>query len=151
MGLFQRPKRGVVSPEVIRLLPTYGEAVLSARRAGRPVADPRFDWGAFAGPVHMELMSGDRDAVITELYDAAMNAPDRELATVGTYRVLAEFNENLDDQRFLELYDASLEHMRACGLSSGQLTGHEKRRWGATHDEGPSSFDRVVEVAGVHW
>jgi hypothetical protein len=146
MGLFSKRQRTVVSPDVLSLLSTYGAAVLEARRAGRPLADSRFDWSNFVGPVHMELMSGDRESVIQELYDASIAAPDRDLATVGAYRLLAEFNESLDDFRFLRLYDASLEYMRKLGFSSGHLTGHEARRWVDVHGELRASFDGIFEV-----
>jgi hypothetical protein len=147
MGLFKRRPNTLVPAEVLRLLPAYGEAVLRARRAGRPLIDERFDWSNFVGPVHMILMSGDRDRAIEELSQAAAAAPDRDLATLGAYRLIAEFNGQLDDSRFLRLYDASLEYLRASGLSSGQLTGHEAQRWVATHGELRSSFDGIVEVA----
>ena len=147
MALFAKRQRTVVSADVLGRLGAYGEAVLESRRAGRPLTDPRFDWSDFVGPVHMELMSGDRESVIRELYDAAVAAPDRDLATVGAYRLLAEFNESLDDYRFLRLYDASLEYMRTLGFSSGHLIGHEARRWVDVHGDLRSSFDGIFEVS----
>lgn len=146
MGLFQRRPDTSVPGEILALLPAYGAAVLGARAAGQPVTDPRFDWGPFVGPVHTELMMGDRDRVISEVYDAAVNAEEREMATVGAYRLLAEFNPELDDPRFLSLYDEALERMRAVGFSSGHLTRYEADRWIAVHGNLHSSFDRIVEV-----
>lgn len=127
------------------MLPAYGEAVLSARRAGHSLSDPRFGFD-FSFPVHQALMFGDRDRAIEELYETAMAAADRNLATVGAYRLLVEFNERLDDRRFLKLYDDSLEYMRALGLSSRHLTLHERQRWVETHGEVESSFDGTFEV-----
>lgn len=146
MGLFQRRSETVVPGEILALLSAYGTAVLSARLAGKPVTDPRFDWGAFLGPVHTPLMLGDRDRVIGELYDAAVNAEDRETAIVGAYRLLAEFNPELDDSRFLSLYDEALESMHAAGFSSGHLTRPEADRWIAVHGDLPSSFDGIIEI-----
>lgn len=146
MGLFQRRPKTVVPGAILALLPAYGAAVLTARGAGQPVTDPRFDWGSFVGPVHTPLMLGDRDRVIAEVYDAAVNAEDREMATVGAYRLLAEFNPELDDPRFLSLYDKALERMRAAGFSSGHLTRFEADRWIAVHGDLRSSFDGIVEV-----
>ena len=146
MGLFQRRPKTSVPGEILALLPAYGAAVLSACAAGQPVTDPRFDWGSFMGPVHMELMMGDRDRAISELYDAAVSAEDKEMAVVGAYRLLAEFNPELDDPRFLALYDEALERMRAAGLSSGHLTRFEADRWIEVHGDLHSSFDGIVEV-----
>jgi hypothetical protein len=147
VGLFQKRQRTLVSTEVLEMLPAYGDAVITARRAGQPLTDPRFDWSNFVGPIHMALRGGDRDRVIEELYEAAVAATDRDLATVGAYRLLAEFNDKLDDRRFLKLYDAALDYMRALGFSSGHLTGHEARRWVDTHGDLQSSFDGIFEVA----
>jgi hypothetical protein len=141
MGLFQRRPKTSVPEAILALLPAYGAAVLNARAAGQPVTDPRFDWGSFFGPVHTELMTGDRDRVISELYDAAINAEDRDMATVGAYGLLAEFNPELDDPRFLSLYDEALELMRAAGFSSGHLTRFEADRWIAVHGDLRPSFD----------
>lgn len=146
MGLFDKRQRTLVAPEILDMLPAYGEAVLSARRASQPITDPRFGWSEFLSPVHMTLMSGDRERAIEELYEAAVTATERDLATVGAYRLLAEFNDTLDDQRFLKLCDTSLEHMRSLGFSSGHLTGHEARRWLDTHGDLRSSFDGIFEV-----
>lgn len=135
MSLFQRKPKTIVPADVLASLSDYGEAVLSARAAGQPVTDPRFDWQSFVGPVHMPLMSGDRGRVIEELYEAAVRADDREKATIGAYRLLAEFNPELEDPRFLSLYDDALECMRAAGFSSGHLTRFEADRWIATHGD----------------
>jgi len=151
VSLFQRKPKAIVPGEILALLPAYGAAVLSARAAGQPVTDPQFGWESFIGPVHTPLMLEDRDQVIAEIYDAALNATDREKAAVGAYQLLAEFNPELEDPRFLRLYDESLEHMRATGLSSMHLTRYEANRWIATHGELGSSFDGLFEaqVPGV--
>lgn len=146
MGLFQRRPATVVPEEILVSLPAYGAAVLSARAAGQPVTDPRFDWERFVGPVHTPLMMGDRNQVIGELYDAAVNAEDRALAIVGAYRLLAEFNPELDDPRFLALYDDALEHMRAAGFSSGHLTRFEAERWVKMHEDLRTSFDGLGDA-----
>lgn len=146
MGLFQRRPKTTVPKEVLELLPAYGAAVLAARGAGQPVTDPRFDWGRFQAPVLTQLTTGNRDRVIEELYDAALNAGDRGLATVGAYRLIAEFDPKLADRRFLSLYDDALEHMRAAGFSSGHLTRYEADRWIAVHGDLHSSFDGIFEV-----
>jgi hypothetical protein len=146
MSLFQRRPKTIVPREILALLPAYGAAVLSARAAGQPVTDPRFDWESFVGPVHTPLMLDDREQVIGELYEAAVNAEDRETATVGAYQLLAEFNPELEATRFLSLYDDALEYMRKAGFSSGHLTRFEADRWIATHGELRSSFDGIVEV-----
>jgi hypothetical protein len=144
---FQKPQRTLVPREILEKLAPYGDAVLTARRATKPLTDPRFDFSNFIWPVHTTLMSGDRGRVIEELYDAATtDTQQRELATVGAYSLLAEFNDQLDDRRFLKLYDASLEYMRSLGFSSGHLTLNERRRWVDTHGELRSSFDRLFEV-----
>jgi hypothetical protein len=149
MGLFQRGPKTIVSSEILALLPAYGTAVLNARAAGQPVIDPRFEWGPFIGPVHTQLMLGDRDQVIGELYEAAINAEDRDMAMFGAYRLLAEFNPELDDQRFLALYDVALEHMRTAGFSSGHLTRFEADRWIEVHGDLRTSFDGIVEGPGA--
>ncbi len=139
MGLFQRRAKTIVPTEILALLPAYGAAVLSGRAAGRPVVDPRFDWGNFFSPVQTPLMD-DRDRVIGELYDAAVNAEDRTLATVGAYGLLAELDPELDDRRFLALYDEALEHMRTIGFSSAHLTRNEADRWIEVHGDLHPSF-----------
>jgi hypothetical protein len=147
MRLFTKRESTVVPANVLGVLGMYGQAVLDARRAGLAVTDPRFDWANFVGPVRTALMGPNRDRVIEELYEAAVTAPDRDLATLGAYRLLAECDESLDDRRFLKLYDASLDYMRSLGFSSGHLTGHEARRWVEVHGELRSSFDGVFDVA----
>lgn len=144
MSLFQRRQPKTIVPgEILALLPAYGAAVLSARAAGQPVTDPRFEWDPFLGPVHTPLMLGDRDRVIGELYDAAANADDRASATVGAYRLLAEFNPKLEDPRFLSLYDDALEQMRMAGFSGAHLTRFEADRWIEVHGDLRSSFDGI--------
>lgn len=147
MSLFQRRPKTIVPGEILALLPAYGAAVLSARAAGRPVTDPRFDWPLFLGPVNTLLRVGDREQVIGELYEAAVNAEEREKATVGAYQLLAELNPKLEAPRFLSLYDDALDYMHKAGFSSGHLTRFEADRWIATHGELRSSFDGVVEVS----
>jgi hypothetical protein len=67
--------------------------------------------------------------VIQELYDAALADEDRSMATVGAYKLLAEYDGNLGDERFGALRDAYLNLMRDMGFSSGHLTGYESSRW----------------------
>src|ERR1019366_4520306 len=71
---------------------------------------------------------------------------DRSLVTFGAYRLLAEYDGQLDDPRFWALCDASLDYMRSLRFSSGHLTGHEAQRWNAVHGELRSSFDGIVDV-----
>jgi hypothetical protein len=98
----------------------------------------------------MMVLDGEhRDTAIQELYNAAAAASDedRSLATFGAYRLLAEYDGQLDDPRFWELCDASLDYMHSRGFSSGHLTGYEAQRWIAVHGDLRSSFDNIVDVA----
>jgi hypothetical protein len=52
----------------------------------------------------------------------------------------------LRDERFLRLFDRSLEYLRGLGLSSGHLTGFEAERWVEVHGELRSSFDGIFDV-----
>jgi hypothetical protein len=146
MALFSKRPRTVVPASVTGMLAPYGQAEIDARRVGRPVTDPRFGWDNFVGPVHMAMLGDDRGQVIQELYEAALAAPGSKQAIFGAYRLIAEFDGALDDQRFLELCDLSLEHLRSLQLSSGSLTGYEAQRWIATHGDLRSSFDGIVQV-----
>jgi hypothetical protein len=148
MGLFSKRQRSVVPPQVIAMLGAFGRASMSARAAGRPVDDPRFGW-EYMSDTMMALGGDQRDQVVQELYVAASSAPeaDREDVTFGAYRLLAEFDGQLDDRRFWELCDASLDYIRARGFSSGHLTGYEAQRWVAVHGDLRTSFDRIVDVA----
>jgi hypothetical protein len=157
MSLFSKRPRSVVPPSVIGMLEAYGQAAIDARRHGAPVDDTRFGWDNFMGPVHMAMLGNDRDQVIQEIYEAAWGtaAPGTtargttvsERRVFGAYRLLAEFDGGLADQRFLELCDISLEYMHSMRFSSGHLTGYERDRWVATHGEVRSSFDGIVDVA----
>jgi hypothetical protein len=97
----------------------------------------------------MALRDERRDLAIKELYTAALTASDadRSVVTFGAYRLLAEYDGQLDDPRFWELCDASLDYMHSLRFSSGNLTGYEAQRWIAVHGELHSSFDGIVEVA----
>lgn len=64
------------------------------------------------------------------------------MATVGAYRLLAEFDGDLRDERFVALQDAYLNLMRDMGFSSMHLTGYESSRWIETHGDLRSSFDQ---------
>jgi hypothetical protein len=130
MGLFSKRVQQIVPPSILNSLAKYGEACLRARQAGQPVTDPQFDWASFIGPVHMAMMNGQKDEVVAELYDAAISSPDREQATMGAYRLLADFDHDMTDPRYLEMLDASLASMRSMGLSGVYLTGFENRRIG---------------------
>jgi hypothetical protein len=130
MGLFSKRVQQIVPLAILNSLAEYGDACLRARQAGQPVVDPRFDWANFIGPVHMAMMNGQKDEVIAELYDAARSSPDHELATMGAYRLIAEFDHEVTDSRYLEMLDASLALMGSVGLSGVYLTGFENRRVG---------------------
>jgi hypothetical protein len=137
----------VVSPEIIAHLEPFGQASLAARASGCPIDDPRFGWN-YIGGVVMALGGNERDVVIQELCEAVSAAPSqaRDHVTFGAYRLIAEYDGNMDDERFWELCDASLEHMRSLRFSSGHLTGYEARRWLRTHGDLRSSFDGLVDV-----
>jgi hypothetical protein len=148
VGIFAKRQRAVVPPQVIGLLGAFGQASITARAAGRPVDDPRFGW-EYMSDTMLALGGEQRNEVIQELYIAASTASDsdRDLVTFGVYRLLAEYDGQLDDQRFWELCDASLNYMHSRGFSSGHLTGYEAQRWIAVHGELRSSFDGIVDVA----
>lgn len=146
MSLFSKRQRAVVPANVTAELASYGQAMIDSRRTARPMSDPRFQWD-WSGPVVMALTGENKDGVIGELYRAAIGARQRDQATFGAYSLLADFDGDLADQRFLELRDASLEYLRSLGLSSGHLNRYEADRWIATHGDLRSSFDRIVEVA----
>lgn len=147
MGFFSKRQRAVVPPQVISMLGEFGQASLAARGAGRPVDDPRFGW-EYMSDTMMALGGEGRDAVIEELYAATLSASDvdRSLVTFGGYRLLAEYDGQLDDPRFWELCDASLDYMHSLGFSSGHLTGYEAQRWIAVHGDLRTSFDGIIDV-----
>lgn len=147
MGLFSKRKRAVLPPPVISLLGEFGRASLAARGEGRPVEDPRFGW-EYISDTMMALGSEQRNVVIEELYTAALSASDaeRNVVTFGAYRLLAEYDGQLDDTRFWELCDKSLDYMHSLGFSSGHLTGYEAQRWIAVHGDLRSSFDGLIDV-----
>jgi len=97
----------------------------------------------------MALNSAQRDAAIQELYAAVSTSSDadRSLVTFGAYRLLAEYDGQLDDPRFWELCDTSLDYMHSRGFSSGHLTGYEAQRWITVHGDLRSSFDGIVDAA----
>jgi hypothetical protein len=105
------------------------------------MTDPRFDW-EFMLPVMLAMIGPQRDQVIQEVYDGALTDADRAMATVGAYKLLAEYDGSLPDHRFIVLQDAYLDLMRDMGFPSGDLTGYEASRWIATHGDLRSSFDR---------
>jgi hypothetical protein len=141
VSFFGRRPRKLVPEAILTSLPAFGKASLAARREGRPVTDPRFDWMSFFQPISTLMREGHRDRVIEELYEAATTARDRDWAMLGAYLLLAEIEPTLDDRRFLALSDDSLELMRTEGLTSTYLTGYEAQRWVAVHGELASSFD----------
>jgi hypothetical protein len=147
VGIFSKRQRAVIPPQVIGMLGEFGQASVAARAAGRPVDDPRFGW-EYMSDTMMALGDERRDAAIEEVYTAASTASDedRSLVTFGAYRLLAEYDGQLDDPQFWELCDASLDYLHSRGFSSGQLTGYEAQRWIAVHGDLRSSFDRIVEV-----
>jgi hypothetical protein len=144
MGLFSRRERPVLPASVISSLAEYGKAVL-ASRSGSPI-DPRFGWD-YVGPVASAMRGPQRDRAIQELYDAARVASDRPMATIGAYNLMSESEVPTGDERFLELCDASLEHMRLMHYSSGSLTRAEADRWIEVHGDLRSSFDGIVDAA----
>ena len=130
MGFFgKRPqaRRPAVPGSVIASLAAFGEAVMAAKRAASPVTDPRFGW-EYMEPVMMAMTGAQRDQVIQELYDAALQARDREMAMVGAYKLLCEFDGNLADERFQALRDFYLDLMQRMGFPSAYLTGYEMQR-----------------------
>lgn len=147
MSLFQRGPKKVLPASILDLLPDFGEASLRARAGGEPVTnDPRFSWDQMMAPVSRALRGEDRERAIEQLHEAAINSPRREMAILGAYQLIAEFLPDHEDRHFLYLYDASLDLLRAKGLSSGHLTGYEAQRWVAVHGDLRSSFDGIFEV-----
>jgi hypothetical protein len=141
MALFGKQPRKAVPSSVIASLAEYGKSVINAKRSMTSMADPRFEW-EFMSPVMLGMNGPQRDQIIQELYDAALADPDRPMATIGAYKLLAEYDGNLPDERFVVLRDAYLNLMRDMGFSSGHLTGYESDRWIALHGDLRSSFDR---------
>jgi hypothetical protein len=133
-------------PDVVALLPAFGDAWLQARASGGAVTDPRFEWGAFFAPVAALVREGRSGAVLDKLHAAALNAADRRAATIGAYALFGELEPKSRDHRFLALLDDTLEHIRAAGLSSGHLNRYEADRWIELHGDLRSSFDNLVEV-----
>jgi hypothetical protein len=125
----------------------YGRADIEARRTGHPLDDPRFGWQNFVGLVHMPMISGNRNEVVRELYDAARRASQSDLASYGAYRLLSDFDPALTDPLFTQLRDTSLEYMQSLGFSSGHLNMYECNRWVEIHGDLRTSFDRIVAVA----
>jgi hypothetical protein len=117
-----------VPSSVIASLADFGQAVIDAKRSMSPMTDPRFDW-EFMSPVMLSMTGDHRDQVIQELYDAALGGPDRTMASVGAYKLLAEYDGKMEDERFVALQDAYLHLMRDMGFSGGCLTGYEFSRW----------------------
>jgi hypothetical protein len=66
----------------------------------------------------MVLTGENKDGVIGELARDAIGARQRDQAIFGAYSLLADFDGDLADQRFLELRDASLEYLRSLELSA---------------------------------
>jgi hypothetical protein len=130
MGFFgKRPQatRSAVPGSVIASLAAFGQSVMAAKRAGSPVTDPRFGW-EYMEPVMMAMAGPQHDQVIQELYDAALQAREREMAMVGAYKLLCEFDGNMADERFQVLRDSYLDLMQRMGFSNAYLTGYEMQR-----------------------
>ena len=130
---------------MIMSLPDYGRAFIAAKRSHDPVTDPRFGWDWMSQAI-LAMNGPQRDQVIQELYDAAVSAEDRQMATVAVYRVLCEWDGNLQDDRFAELRDAYLNILHQMRFTSLHLTGYESERWIELHGELRRSFDRIVDV-----
>jgi hypothetical protein len=149
MGLFNRRagagRAGVVPASMIMSLADYGRAVIAAKRSHAPVTDLRFGWDWLSQAI-LPMNGPQRDQVIQELYDAAVSAGDRQMATVGAYRVLCEWDSNLQDQRFAELRDAYLHLLHQMRFTSSHLTGYESQRWIELYGELRHSFDQIVDV-----
>jgi hypothetical protein len=146
VALFAKRPKAVVPASVIASLAQYGQSIIAAKRSGSPVTEARFGWD-YMSPVVLAMSSPQREQVIQELYDAALRAADRPMATVGAYTLLCEWDGNLRDRRFVELRDAYLNLMHDMGFSSGHLTGYEADRWIEVHGDLRSSFDHITDVA----
>jgi|GEM_PF-6140472 len=147
MSLFRREPRRVVPAEILCLLPDLGRALLVARTGGSPITDdPRFSWDRMWGPVSRLLFGDARDQAIEELYEAAINSSDREMATLAAYGLIVEFLPESEDHRYLTLLDQSLGLLRTRGISSMYLSGFEAQRWVAVHGDVGATFDGVFAV-----
>jgi hypothetical protein len=147
MSLFRREPRRVLPAEVLNSLPDLGRALLAARTGGPPVSDdPRFSWDRVWGPVSRALFGETRDQAIEELYEAAINSPDREMATMAAYGLIAEFLPESEDHRYLSLLDETLGSLRTRRIPSAYLSGYEAERWAAVHGDLRSSYDGLFEV-----
>ena len=149
MALFSRKRKPtqLVPVQVLGQLDAFGEAAMAARLRGQPVTDPRFSWEAFLGPACAALRGGDRDRAIGEVYEAAAASDQPQMASIGGYLTLSEFDANLEDPRYLEMLDTTLNYMHSKRFSSGHLTGYEARRWVETHGDLRTSFDHIEDVA----
>lgn len=139
-------QRSALPPSVIGGLEGFGQAQIDARREGRSVSDPRYDWQSFIGPAFTALQGAEREQTIDELADAALGSSSRSPATMGAYCLLAEFDPGLSDRRYLRLLDDSLEYMRSLGFSSAHLTRYEADRWVELHGDLRESFDGTFDV-----
>lgn len=148
MSLFNRTSKAQVPSQVTAQLAAYGNACLAARRAGRPLTDPRFEWEPFLQHVHIPMAAspGNAAKIADELHDVAVASRDRDAAVFGAYRLIAEFNAEFDHRGYRTLFDASLAHLKAEGFSSGHLTGYEAARWAQTRGSVRETFDVVYEV-----
>jgi hypothetical protein len=135
-----------VPASVIASLAEFGKAVIAGRGSASPVQYPQFGWDYMA-PVVLAMNGAQRNQVIQELYDAALTAADRPMASVGAYKLLCESDGDLHDERFVVLRDAYLELAQESGFSSGNLTGYEAQRWNEVHGNLRYSFDRITDVA----
>lgn len=132
-----------VPADILGLLHDFGHASFEAAASGARRADPRFGWDGFFSRL-FPACQADLAQVITELDQAAAGDP---LARFGAYRIVAEYQPDCADTRYLNMMDEALQMMHDRGLSSGHLTRYEADRWVATHDDLRSSFDHLVEVA----
>lgn len=138
------PRAGNVVPQhVIENLADFGDATLDARL--RCTRQEHYGWD-FIGPVAALVNGVDSARAIAELDEAAMTATDPTRARIGAYLLLAEASPESRDPRYLGLLDSFLDYMKARGLSSAHLTGHEAKRWVECHGELPVSFDGIVAV-----
>jgi hypothetical protein len=143
VGFFSKREQTPVPAEVLGLLGQFGYASLDARASGRPVVDDRFGWAPFFSKA-MPALQTDVTRAVGAVHQAT--AGD-EHACFGGYLLIAEYNPELADPRYLEMMDAGLQLMHRRGFSSGHLTRYEADRWIATYGDLRTSFDRIEEVS----
>ena len=135
MALFSRRPGSAVPASVTRSLADYGRAVIASKRSGGPL-DPRFDWDWMSGVV-MAMAGERRGQIIAEIAAAARADPDPEMAAVGAYKLLSEYDHNLPEPEYGMLRDAYLDVLRRQGFGSAHLNSYEFERWNQRHPGQP--------------